>query len=99
MGAGEWIAINASNSFGVDVVTQNYYLDADWCAGEKVWFIPIGWRARGSTGPVVKEMQHDFSHDQVFVLTTNGTMQIEKYDMEVHRTIDDHIYLKGVQKK
>ena len=99
MGAGEWIAINASNSFGVDVVTQNYYLDADWCAGEKVWFIPIGWRARGSTGPVVKEMQHDFSHDQVFVLTTNGTMQIEKYDMEVHRTIDDHIYLNGVQKK
>ena len=30
---------------------------------------------------------------------TNGTMQIEKYDMEVHRTIDDHIYLNGVQKK
>ena len=54
---------------------------------------------RGSTGPVVKEMQHDFSHDQVFVLTTNGTMQIEKYDMEVYRTIDDHIYLNGVQKK
>ena len=62
-------------------------------AGEKVWFIPIGWRARGSTGPVVKEMYHDFSHDQVFVLTTNGTMRIEKYDMEVYRTIDDHIYL------
>ena len=99
MGAGEWVKIDLDNGFGTDKVVQDYYLDDNWCYGEKVWNIPIGWRALDSEGPVVKEMPHHDSHDQKFVLETNGTMRIEKYDMEVHRTIDDHIYLNGVQKK
>ena len=98
-GAGKWVHISESNYFDIDEVTQDYFLDSDWCAGEKVWHIPIGWRAHGLSGAVVREVPHRPAHDQRFVLTADGTMRIEKYDMEVHRTIDDHIYLNGIQKK
>ena len=69
----------------------------NWCAGVKVWDVPIGWNSQIAS-PVAKEINPDF-YKQRFEIFANGSFRIDKHANWILRTIEDHIFLNGVQKK
>ena len=95
-GAGEWGQPSISGYWMTDKAGSVAVL-TNWCAGVKIWDIPIGWNSQIAS-PVAKEINPDF-YKQRFEIFTNGSFRIDKHANWILRTIDDHIFLNGVQKK
>ena len=95
-GAGEWGQPSISGYWMTDKAGSVAVL-TNWCAGVKIWDVPIGWNSQIAS-PVAKEINPDF-YKQRFEIFTNGSFRIDKHSNWILRTIDDHIFLNGVQKK
>ena len=67
-----------------------------WSNGWKEWRIPVGW------GDYCREVKGTMSPDpttQKFTIDSEGTATIRKYNHEIKRTIDNHIWIDGILKK
>ena len=95
-GAGEWGQPSISGYWMTDKAGSVAVL-TNWFAGVKIWDIPIGWNSQIAS-PVAKEINPD-CYKQRFEIFTNGSFRIDKHANWVLRTIDDHIFLNGEQKK
>jgi len=95
-GAGEWGQPSISGYWMTDNAGSMAVL-TNWCAGVKIWDIPIGWNSQIAS-PVAKEINPNF-YKQRFEIFANGSFRIDKHANWILRTIDDHIFLNGVQKK
>ena len=95
-GAGEWGQPSISGYWMTDKVGSVAVL-TNWCAGVKIWDVPIGWNSQIAS-PVAKEINPN-CYKQRFEIFANGSFRIDKHANWILRTIDDHIFLNGVQKK
>jgi hypothetical protein len=95
-GAGEWGQPSMSGYWMTDKV-GSVAVVTNWCAGVKVWDVPIGWNSQIAS-PVAKEINPNY-YKQRFEISEDGSFRIDKHGNWILRTIDDHIFLNGVQKK
>ena len=97
-GAGFWGSTTLTGRWAVDTIGHRGIYE-NWCEGTKVWDIPIGWLP--CQGNIYSEpvKQLDQNYTQTFVISSDGTLTVEKFTNEVHRTIMDHIYVNGVRRK
>ena len=95
-GAGNWGQPSLNGYWMTDQVGSVAVL-TNWYAGVKVWDVPIGWNSQIAY-PVAKEINPDY-YKQRFEIFENGSFRVDKHGNWILRTIDDHIFLNGVQKK
>ena len=111
-GAGNWLCVDVLNKCGRDVAawTNSLYRVNDaglfvddencsWRNGHIEWEVPYGWHTNDVVdcfSPLKK-----FAEDvrQRFLITSNGTVTIEKFGNSVMRMTNDWQYLNGVRVK
>ena len=95
-GAGNWANVKMNGYWMTDRV-GNSSIPADWCAGVKIWDVPIGWNSQ-PVSPVVKEISPGMVK-QKFEIFDNGTLRVDKHGKWISRTLEDHIFFNGVRVK
>ena len=95
-GAGNWGCPALSGYWMTDRAGKSPVTNG-WSSGVMIWKIPIGWNS-AILSPVAKEINPN-QYTQRFEIFDDGTIRIDKHGKWVSRTIDDHIFLNGEQKK
>ena len=95
-GAGNWHLVDLNGYWATDRIGRGAITN-NWCAGRKVWDIPIGWNSRAEY-PIAKELNPD-QYKQVFTISEDGALRIDKFGNWIKRTIDDHIFVTGERVK
>jgi hypothetical protein len=95
-GAGEWGPVKIDYSWRMDRVCRATAYPRPWSNGWKEWRIPVGW---GDYLRSVKGTMSPNPTTQKFTIDSNGTATIRKYNHEIKRTVDDHVWIDGILKK
>jgi len=93
-GAGDWHIVSSNAYWFTDNAGVVEYV-RPWRDGQKTWAIPIGWsrpwnrtlEAQIVPNPTTQEFQID----------TDGTVSVRKYNHEIRRSVDNHVWLDGVR--
>jgi len=104
-GAGFWHHVKAGNFWSEDHATSGER-QGPWNSGRLVWNIPIAWNYRyddpsdswpnGHYASTCKTVGNDSDVQQVYCISANGTITIEKFDHEAERSTNDVVIVDEI---
>ena len=92
-GAGWWAPVKTNGSWTVDNVGVISY-SQPWTYGRKIWNIPVGW---GTPNRVLIKSMRTNPTTQEFVIDSNGTVTIRKYNHELKRSTSCDVWFDEVK--
>ena len=94
-GAGIWNTVDTeSNHYALDEAYISY-CEAPWSAGTLSWEVPNAWLPSTNYTPVLSERTF-LTAQQVFTITSDGTVTVTKHGNYATRTTNDNITVNGV---
>ena len=94
-GAGTWYTVRQdSNYYSVDDAYIGY-CEPPWSAGVMSWEVPNAWLPPASYTPALSERTFLMAQ-QVFTITSEGTVTVTKHGNYATRTTNDNITVNGV---
>ncbi len=67
-----------------------------WIYGRNTWKVPFGWNKAGTTGETEPVGTFAENTTQIFTITADGDVKIEKLGHSAERKIDGRLFLDGV---
>ena len=94
-GAGAWNTVDGeSNHYALDEAYISY-CEPPWSAGTMSWEVPNAWLSPTNYTPALSE-RNFLTVQQVFTITSDGTVTVTKHGNYATRTTNDNITVNGV---